>query len=180
MTALDQDILKGFPQEIIDKRLLAHQNVFASVFARNCEVKRIDKDTAAKFLNDYHNLGYTNCRYRYGIFIKRKGHTDFPEGQLVAVATFSAARKWDKGDRIIRSYEWVRYASLPEVRISGGMGKVLQFFIDEVKPDDIMSYADGAWSEGDVYRKLGFTEEEPKIFPNGSKSLKFRLKLTDY
>ena len=60
------------------------------------------------------------------------------------------------------------------------MGKLLKAFIEEVRPDDVMSYADASWSDGDVYRKLGFTEEGTKIFPGGGKSLKFRLKLTEY
>ena len=60
------------------------------------------------------------------------------------------------------------------------MGKLLKAFIDEVKPDDVMSYADAGWYDGDVYRKLGFTEEEAKVFPDGSRSLKFRLKLKDW
>ena len=42
------------------------------------------------------------------------------------------------------------------------MGKLLKAFIEEVRPDDIMSYADLEWSEGDVYRQLGFTLEGRK------------------
>lgn len=180
MASLNKDILKSFPQDIADKRLLAHENVFTRVFARNCEVRKIGRDRAAEFLNTYHNLGYTNCRYCYGLFVRREGHTKSVKGQMLAVAGFSSARKWEKDGRVIRSFEWVRYASLPELRIAGGMGKMLKHFIEEMSPDDIMSYADNSWSDGDVYKKLGFTEEEPKLFSNGSKSLKFRLKLTDY
>lgn len=60
------------------------------------------------------------------------------------------------------------------------MGKLLKAFIGDVRPDDVMSYADASWSDGDVYRKLGFSQEEDKVFPNGGRSLKFRLKLTEY
>jgi hypothetical protein len=81
---------------------------------------------------------------------------------LIAVATFSNARKWIKDGKEIRSYEWTRYASGPELRVSGGMGKLLKAFIKEVQPDDIMSYADLEWSEGKVYEALGFSEEQPK------------------
>jgi hypothetical protein len=84
------------------------------------------------------------------------------EGKLIAVATFSNARRWIKDGKEIRSYEWTRYASLPDLRVSGGMGKLLKAFIKEVEPDDIMSYADLEWSEGDVYKTLGFREELPK------------------
>ena len=90
------------------------------------------------------------------------GTAECEQGMLVAVATFSNARKWVKGGKEIRSYEWTRYASLPGLRVSGGMGKMLKAFINEVHPDDIMSYADLEWSEGTVYSQLGFTLEDRK------------------
>ena len=80
-------------------------------------------------------------------------------GNLIAVATFSNARRWMKDGKEISSYEWTRYASLPDMRVSGGMGKLLKAFINDVHPDDIMSYADLEWSEGSVYKALGFRAE---------------------
>lgn len=174
--------------DMIRERLLAHLERFTSLYARNCEVRKIDKETAAMFLDDNHSYGDATCRYRYGLYLKRYtgkwaqisplallgrndndgaieygGGNDYvAPGTLVAVATFSNARKWQKGDKVIRSYEWTRYASLPGVRISGGMGKVLKAFIEEVHPDDIMSYADLEWSEGKVYEQLGFVLEGRK------------------
>ena len=155
--------------KMMHARLLAHLRIFTQIYARNCEVRKIDKKTAADFLAANHSYGDAACRYRYGLFLKRyTGHTsslniDRPQaGDLVAVATFSNGRKWIKGDKTIRSYEWTRYASLPGVRLSGGMGKLLQAFIEEVQPDDIMTYADLEWSEGKVYEALGFTLEGVK------------------
>lgn len=155
--------------KMMHARLLAHLQIFTQIYARNCEVRKIDKKTAADFLAANHSYGDAACRYRYGLFLKRyTGHTsslniDRPQaGDLVAVATFSNGRKWIKGDKTIRSYEWTRYASLPGVRLSGGMGKLLQAFIEEVQPDDIMTYADLEWSEGKVYEALGFTLEGVK------------------
>ena len=188
-------------------RLLAHLQIFIQIYARNCEVRKIDKATAAEFLAANHSYGDATCRYRYGLFLKRyTGHTcsasqERPQpGDLVAVATFSNGRKWIKGDKTIRSYEWTRYASLPGVRLSGGMGRLLKAFINEVHPDDIMTYADLEWSQGDVYEALGFAFEGtkgPVMFPidmntwqrkahigqrffQNFGSNKYRLKLTDY
>lgn len=196
--------------EMIRDRLLAHLEVFFPVYARNCEVRRIDKNTAAEFLSRTHSYADAACRYRYGLFLKRHtGHlameTACIPGQLVAVATFSNARKWIKGDKTIRSYEWTRYASLPGIRVNGGMGKLLKAFIEEVRPDDIMSYADLEWSEGAVYEQLGFIREGHKspvcfriptstwersidLTPSGADerffmnygSAKYRMKLTEY
>lgn len=197
--------------EMMKKRLLAHLGRHSQIYARNCEVRRIEKSEAAAFLNSNHSYGDAACRYRYGLFLKRHtGHIALKEGNLtpgemVAVATFSNARKWIKGDKAIRSYEWTRYASLPGIRVNGGMGKLLKTFISEVHPDDIMSYADLEWSEGCVYEQLGFIKEgfkspvcfridpstwersinpgvsgdEDRFFMN-SGSAKYRMKLTEY
>lgn len=161
---------------------------FISVFARNCEVRPVSREQAKCFLEVNHRFGWSNCRHCYGLFVSKADRSGFKIGDMVAVSCFSNARRWEKGEKTISSYEWVRYASVRGVRVSGGMGKMLKHFIDEVKPDDIMSYAplsavledqqDGQ-QEGDVYQKLHFTEEGVKEFPNG-KSLKYRLKITDY
>lgn len=154
--------------EAMQKRILAHLEIFNPIYARNCEVRRIDKALAKVFLEANHSYGHAACRYCYGMYLKRHtGHiaqqaAAHDSGTLVAVATFSNARKWAKGDKIIRSYEWTRYASLPDVRLSGGMGRMLKTFIKDVQPDDIMSYADLEWSAGDVYRQLGFELEGQK------------------
>ena len=199
-------------RQMMEARLLAHLELFSQAYARNCEVRRIEKTEAQEFLNRNHSYGDAACKYRYGLFLKRhtghiaaemgfpigSGMTDgkpgmsdgkgqvpdgkvgttsspvilnevknLSEGTLIAVATFSNARRWIKEGKEIRSYEWTRYASLPDLRVSGGMGKMLKAFIKEVQPDDIMSYADLEWSEGEVYERLGFeaeTRKEPVTF----------------
>ena len=198
-------------QEMMKARLLAHLERFTSLYARNCEIRRIDKPAAAAFLEACHSYGDASCRYRYGMFLKRHtGHlarsVSIMPGALVAVAEFSNARRWIKDGKEIRSYEWTRYASLPGVRISGGMGRMLRHFIKETEPDDIMSYADLEWSEGNAYEQLGFVPEgvkepvtftvdalwrrcpvrpgmtggaEARYFRNFG-SRKYRLKLTEY
>ena len=189
---------------MMEARLLAHMEVHHQAYARNCEVRRIEKAEAQEFLNRNHSYGDAACKYRYGLFLKRHtghiaaemelrtgtGMTDgkagtssspvilnevknLSPGTLIAVATFSNARKWLKDGKEIRSYEWTRYASLPDLRVSGGMGKLLKAFIKEVQPDDIMSYADLEWSEGEVYERLGFeaeAEKEPVTFTIGTQT----------
>jgi hypothetical protein len=177
---------------MMEARLLAHMEVFSQAYARNCEVRRIDKETAQRFLNDNHSYGYAACKYRYGLFLKRHtGHVarEIEEerflgcarndngsarndnrsdrgdivGTLIAVATFSNARRWIKDGKEIRSYEWTRYASGPELRVSGGMGKLLKAFIKEVQPDDIMSYADLEWSEVKYMRRWASVKSSLRI-----------------
>lgn len=151
----------------------------APVFARNCEVRRIDRNEAGAFLAANHRMGDATSRYRYGLYVKRStGVSEMccTPGTLVAVAAFSNARRWEKDGRTVSSYEWIRYASLPGIRVLGGMGKLLDAFISEVGPDDIMTYCDMEWSNGDSYRELGFTEEGIVERP-GFRCRKFRLRV---
>ena len=211
---------------------------FHSVFARNCEIRRIDRELAASFLNACHLYGDCAAAYRYGLFVSRspggakgaavgsaegsaegvavgcaegcaggcsegcvsegaeggamgaaggcaEGRQTDPLGTLVAVASFSKARRWSKkgenGEQeTICSYEWLRYASLPELRVLGGMGRILARFIEDFHPDDIMSYVPLRHFSGEVYESLGFVSEGVKVFENGEQSRKYRLKLKEY
>lgn len=215
---------------------------FHSVFARNCEIRRIDRELAASFLNVCHLYGDCAAAYRYGLFVSRspggakgaaeggavgcvaegseggavdsaevcaegcsegcvsegaeggamgaavgcaEGRQTYPVGTLVAVASFSKARRWSKkgenGEQeTICSYEWLRYASLPELRVLGGMGRILARFIEDFHPDDIMSYVPLRHFSGEVYESLGFVSEGVKVFENGEQSRKYRLKLKEY
>lgn len=88
------------------------------------------------------------------------------------------------------SYEWVRYISLPGVRVVGGMGKLLNAFVNSVtilgaaRPIEVMSYSDNEWSAGEAYKRLGFTEvayREPVTYYIEKKSferLSYRKLLT--
>lgn len=158
-------------REMMVGRLLAHLGIFRSIYARDCEIKKISRTEADSFLERTHSYGGAKCRYCYGIFLKREREKDFGlhnadgrllSGTLIAVAEFSNARRWIKDGRSVRSYEWIRYASLPDVRINGGMGKILNRFIGDIGPDDIMSYADLEWSDGQAYRRLGFSADGEK------------------
>ena len=153
-------------REMYGKRLLSHLGLCNGIFARNCEARKIDRMTADAFMNANHAYGAAACRHCYGLFEKKSG-------TMVAAAAFSNARRWRKkiagedGWTEIRSFEWVRYASLAGTRVAGGMGKVLNRFVKDLSPDDVMSYADTEWSGGAVYEKLGFEAEgsrQPVMF----------------
>lgn len=153
ITIYEDEWYTKFP--LIANRLMANLGRQRSFFARNCVVQAITTETAKEFLNLNHILGYAKSRYKYGLFTK-KDMADVKEETLVAVALFSATRPMDRQGRMVQSYEWVRYASLANFRIVGGMGKLMSCFVDSVKPEEIMSYADKDWGKGEVYRKLGF------------------------
>ncbi len=146
--------------KVVRDRIIANISCQKMVFARNCEVRPIDSSLSSRFLEKYHSYGSTIAKYKYGLFrCRTTGEREIAMTQtnsLIAVATFSEGRDFERDGVIIRSYEWVRYASVSDCRVIGGMGKVLNTFIRDCSPDEIMSYADIEWSDGSVYRKLGF------------------------
>lgn len=218
LVVVPEDLFRS-RRDMMMYRVLAHLGVHWRVYARNCDIRRIDRGVAREFLSRTHTYGDAVCRYCYGVYLGRYTGGGLAEGitgempgvrpepgTLVAVAEFSNARRWKKSVDVC-SYEWVRYASLPNVRVCGGMGKVLRKFIEEVNPDDVMTYADLEWSCGGVYQALGFVPEGEKsavnfvvnpadwkrkaigkvaagtescLFYTNLGSRKYRLKLTDY
>ena len=161
-------------RSVTSQRLMARLGKFRRIHARLCKVvSEINckdfgvsptafKEKIKKFLDSFHTYGYLNRQTGYLLLYK---------DDIVAAAQFQQTyqphtdiidRPLDIDGEPSRKYEWTRYASLPDVRIAGGMGKILEQFVRDVrfKQDDegfeIMSYSDNEWGEGDVYRKLGF------------------------
>ena len=63
--------------------------------------------------------------------------------------------------RFNKNYDWelVRYCTIGDWSVIGGAGKLLKFFRDNYE-GSIISYADRRWSDGNLYKGLGFTELE--------------------
>ena len=148
----------------------------ATVYARNCVVRKIPRAEAEPFVDSNHRMGYCTCRHRYALFVQKStgaSELQLPEGTMVAVATFSNPRNMTSKGGNPRSFEWIRYASLKGVRVVGGMGKLLRSFVDGEHPDDVMTYVDSSESDGESYTALGFVcEGESK--GRGYSNLKFR------
>lgn len=155
-------------------------SLLKSIYARNCTVKSIDVSECGDFLEKNHSLGSTGAKFCYALVLERPDKSGLKQGTVVAVSTFGGEKKWKKNVGVIRSYEWIRFASIKDYRVVGGLSKVLKKFISDNAPDDIMTYVDAFTSDGKSYIKLGFEVEGEKKFENGNKSLKLRLKLKDY
>jgi hypothetical protein len=164
-------------KDLVQSRILAMSGHFSRLNARHCYLERIDMPTAEHFLAKNHLQGSVKSKFKYGLFLKAQYVEKFlgasqiiPINQsfLIAVATFSAGRTMKYGDREgTRSYELLRFASLKNHVVVGGMDKLLNAFINEHQPDDLMSYADRDWSDGRSYETLGFTKienTEPQYF----------------
>lgn len=118
------------------------------IYARKTKVEEITWKYAKGFLAQYHLQGSgTSGFVRYGAFY---------EEQLIAIMTFSKGRiALNSGNKSI--HEMLRFAT--DGRHHPGIGsKLLNRFIEEYNPREIISYADRRWFTGDMYLKLGFEE----------------------
>ena len=174
-------------QHIVQSRLAAMLGISAKIPARLTQVRRIDNATTARFLEDNHLNGSVMSKFRYGLFLPKRYYRVLPEDfafdeaadeLLVAVATFSNARIFEQNGQPFRSHELIRFASLPGTNVVGALDKLLNAFIREKSPDDIMTYADLEWSDGRSYKRLGFEERgnmpPRKVFINVQSMLRVR------
>jgi very-short-patch-repair endonuclease len=115
-----------------------------TVGARNLELRAIDNHQARQFLNQYHLQGHVNCTEAWALYsTKRK--------QLAAVMTFGPSR-FDRK----HSWELLRFASVSGLTVQGGASRLLKAFERNHPQQSLVSYADIRYSQGNVYRQLGF------------------------
>ena len=81
------------------------------------------------------------------------------KGDLVSIMTFGKKRRplcytSTNNDE----YELLRFCNKLNHVVVGGASKLLNYFIKNYNPKEIISYADIRWSDGNLYEKLGFTK----------------------
>ena len=115
------------------------------IFARNCEIRKIEKVDCYDFLNNNHIQGYVNSVIKIGLYYN---------DELVSVMTFDQ----NEGRKKMKESEWnlSRFCNKTNNTIVGGASKLLRYFIKTYKPTRIISYADNSWSRGNLYKKIGF------------------------
>lgn len=128
---------------IVRSRLLHACGVscFGRIYARKCEPRIISTTESANFVQKYHIQGKVGASVHLGLYYKKR---------LVAVMTF-------KKPRFNTHYKWelLRYCTLSNFSIIGGASKLLSFFRENYQ-GSIITYADRRWSDGNLYKKLGF------------------------
>ncbi len=164
-------------QTIVQSRLLSVLGKSATIPARLTKSRRIDKPTLDQFLLENHLQIPTGAKFKYGLYLPKRYFRviekeknifsqvlseifEEQEEILMAVASFSSARTFVREGVSYRSFELIRFANLKGFTVVGGFDKLLQTFIKEQNPDDIMTYADADWSDGASYEKLGFERME--------------------
>lgn len=135
----------GSPQ-ILASRIVYRLGLGERIHARKCQVARLDKATMEHFLENYHIHGVAGAKHKFGLYYK---------DDLIALVSFASPRNMDGR----RSAELVRYCVKPYCAVRGGLDKLLNHYVREYPCDDIFTYVDLAWSNGEGFKRIGFKEE---------------------
>jgi len=104
--------------------------------ARQCDVVWVSSTEARPFLEKNHLLGFGGDRFvalKYG-------------GVIVALASFRFSECY---------WEWTRFC-VGETPVAGAAQRLLKAFCKECNPLSVVTYSDLRWSEGALYKSLGF------------------------
>jgi hypothetical protein len=146
-----------FKKEIVKSRLRNHlKKDSIKIFARKCNIKKIQSDECTIFLNTYHIQGADKSTFKYGLFYNN---------ELISVMTFGNQRISNGCKNEQNTYEMYRFCSKFDITVIGGASRLLKAFISDLNPLKIISYADRRWSTGDLYNKLGFIKKSDGV-PN--------------
>lgn len=133
---LKKDIVKS----IISNRLGKNIN---KLYARKCKIKEVSVKKARIFLNNNHIQGYSNSKYKIGLFYKE---------EIVSLMTFTKPR----GINNDRDYELIRFCNKKGVSVIGGASRLFKNFLRDYNPNKVISYSDISIFNGNLYEKLGF------------------------
>jgi hypothetical protein len=135
-------------KDIIKSQIKNLLNLSKGIGARKCDIREVTNSEANKFYNNNHIQGsYNGIKKSIGLYYKE---------ELVCLMSFDNFEGRIKMDN--NSWNLSRYCSKLNHNIQGGASKILKYFTKNYKPERIISYADNDWSEGGLYKKLGFKE----------------------
>jgi len=151
------DYIVREPDKIVSL-ILSKLQLNQKIFARKCEVKKVDKETANHFLNHYHMMHATQSASNYGLYFAN---------ELLALASFSKGRKMNRLKEHERSFELIRFCCKSGISVTGGLTRLIKHFCEEKKAGDIMTYIDKQISDGQSFLSAGFkkhSETNPNYF----------------
>lgn len=117
------------------------------VFARKCQIREISVTEKNIFLDNFHLQGSDRSAVKLGLYY---------QDELVNVMTFSKQRViMGKRNSQVTNWELSRFCS-GDTQVVGGASKLLSHFKKNYSWNEIITYADRRWSDGNVYHQLGF------------------------
>lgn len=150
-------LIQIFEDEWIEKQRIVKSRIknafkqnLRKIYARKCEVRVVSTEIKSKFLKKYHIQGNDKSNIHLGLYYKNK---------LVSIMTFNPYRIALGRESKDNCYELTRFCSIFNFSIVGGASKLLNYFEKTYKPTEVLSYADKRWSDGNLYKNLGFNLE---------------------
>lgn len=113
------------------------------IYARKCIIKELEYKEIKDFLKINHLQGACPSKINLGLFY---------ENELVQVMTFGKPRFNKK-----YNYELLRLCTKKYFNAIGGASKLFKYFTQKYK-GSIISYANRRFSNGNIYKQLGFKE----------------------
>ena len=153
MLSIWEDWIKIKPK-IVKSIILSKIGIyFDRIYARKCIIKKISHQDCKQFLEQNHIQGNSNSSIRYGLFYN---------DELVSVMCFGKKRRNMMGNKNKCDNEWelTRFCNKINLQVIGGASKLLKCFINEYKPEKIISFASHDISNGSIYKILGFNKEK--------------------
>lgn len=120
-------------------------NSYKRIYARNCSLQNVSSKECTTFLNKNHLQGACGSSIKLGLYYN---------SQLVSLMIFGKSRHFVGSGK--HEYELLRFCNKLEYSVVGGASKLFKHFVKEYNPNEIVSYADRRWSNGNLYYKLGF------------------------
>ena len=122
--------------------------------AKNCIIKPLSTSDEKCFLEKNHIQGTANSSAAYGLYFNNT---------LVSTMTFRKPNKAKGQENIDGHWELLRFCSVLDTHVVGGAGKLLKHFIKTHCPIQILSFADRRWSNGNLYKRLGFEQKKSTL-----------------
>lgn len=120
------------------------------IYARNTDIKIIDRAYSYEFCNKYHLQGGINSAdISIGCYNNE---------ELLGVMIFGYPRFGNDVE-----YELLRLCWKSDVQVVGGSEKLFKHFINKYNPSSIVSYCDLTKFDGSIYFKLGFSTSKNDI-----------------
>lgn len=132
--------------ELVKSRLLHILNKQQTLcYARQCDVRIIDKNTKDTFLSDNHIMNTDISTVYLGAYY---------QNALVAVMTFKPTSYIKGGDGA--TVELSRFAVVKFNHIPGIASKMFKYYTSHFDVKTIISYCDLRWNQGQSYVNMGF------------------------
>ena len=145
-----QDEWKNNMVQIYNKiKYLTKQSDNIKIHARDCIIDEISYEESKEFINAYH--------IQKNVKAYKKIYGAFCNGELVAVMSFGIPRYSNSNNP--DEYELLRFCTHDDYNIPGIGSKLLTYFIRNNCYSKIITYANKRFSNGNLYKQLGFELE---------------------